>query len=200
MALTSLERVRRKIGDKLVIRREVTEADGVSDHFKMASEPIAVTPVPQIWNNDNLQVEGTDYSIDYEQGVISFAAAPAANDKLVFQYYSVIWADEEIQDFLDQYGDNVNISAAHILLAWAADVAKIAQRETLSGGGGLGAVTRDTSVAARELRNTAAALLEYEQKYGVTGREVPADAITEIPWTEAAAEEIDYQRWLREEV
>lgn len=199
MALTSLQRIRRKVGDRSVIRRETVTADGVSAHFKLGAEPVAEVPAPDVWLNDALLILDTDFTVNYEQGVITFAVEPAANDKIVFQYYAVVWTDEELQDYLDQFNGNVTIAAAHVLLAWAADVAKIAKRETLSGGGGLGAVTRDTSVASRELRNTAAALLDWEKEYGESlGTSVPADGITEIPWTESAEHDIEYQRWLRE--
>ena len=117
----------------------------------------------------------------------SFAVAPAANDVLIFQYYASVWTDVEIEDFLSQYGSNINITSAHILFAWAADAAKLAKRETLSGGGGVGAVTRDTSVAARELRNTAKAIMDWEVEYGESlGSQIPAEGLTEVPWTEAA--------------
>jgi hypothetical protein len=199
MALTDIERVRRKIADKLQLRRERFDADGVSDHFKMKFEPISQLPAPEIWINGAQQTEGTDYSVDYEFGIVVFANAPTVNQKLIFQYYASVWTDEEIQDFLDQYSSNLNITSAHMLFAWAADAAKLAKRETLSGGGGVGAVTRDTSVAARELRNTAKALMDWEVEYGESlGTQVPADGLTEIPWTEAAHYATNEQRIIRD--
>lgn len=199
MSLTSVERVRRKIADRPQLRRERIDANGVSDRFKLKFEPVQTTPAPEVWVDDVSQVENTDYTVDYENGIIIMATSPAENQKLVFQYYSVIWTDVDIQDFLDQYADVTNVAAAHVLLAWSADAAKIAKRETLSGGGGLGAVTRDTSVAARELRNTAKALLDWEIEYGDSlGSQIAADGLTEIPWTEAAFSDIESQRWIRE--
>jgi hypothetical protein len=199
MALSSVERVRRKISDRPELRRETVDADGLAKNFKLQYQPVNASPVPEVWANDILQTEATDYTVNYDQGIVTFANAPAVNVKLVFQYYSVVWTDVELQDFLDQYSDNSNISAAHVLFAWSADVAKLAKRETLSGGGGLGAVTKDTSVAARELRNTAKALMDWEIEYGVTlGAQIPADGLTEVPWTEAALGESEFQQWVRE--
>lgn len=199
MALSAVERVRYKIADRAQLRRERFTADGVSDHFKLKQEPILQSTPPQVWQNGTLLVEDTDYSVDYTNGVITFANAPAANLELIFQYYSIIWSDTEIQDFLDQYSANVNVAAAHILLAWAADVARLSKRETRSGGGGVGAVTVDTSLAARELRNTAKAILDWEIEYGESlGSQIPAEGITQVPWTESAAYDIEYQRFLRE--
>lgn len=199
MALSQIQRVRNAISDRAQLHRERYDADGTSDRFKLKYEPVNTSPAPQIWANDVLQTEGVDYTVSYEHGIISFTNAPALNAKLIFQYYAVVWTDVEIQDFLDQHGDVVNIAAGHLLFAWSADVAKVAKRETLSGGGGLGAVTRDTSVAARELRNSAQALLDWEREYGVeSGTAVPAEGFTEIPWTEAAFEDIEEQTWIRE--
>lgn len=199
MALTQIQRVRNAISDRAQLRRERFDANGESDRFKLKYEPVNTSPLPQIWADDLLQTEGLHYTVDYEHGIISFVSAPALNVKLIFQYYAVVWTDEEIQDYLDRYGDVVNVAAGHLLFAWAVDVAKVAKRETLSGGGGLGAVTRDTSVAARELRNSAQALLDWEKEYGVEGgTAVPAEGFTEIPWTEAAFEDIEEQTWIRE--
>ena len=199
MALSSRDRVRSKISDRPQLRRERFTADGESDHFKLVLSPVQASPAPEVWLDGTLQVENTDYTVNYEYGIILFAAAPAVNQLLIVQYYASVWTDEEIDDYLLQYSDNVNIASAHLLLAWSADAAKLAKRETLSGGGGVGAVTTDTSVAARELRNTANALLEWETEYGTDiGTAVPAEGITQIPWTESAARDIEYQRFLRD--
>jgi hypothetical protein len=199
MALTAIERVRRKTGDRPALRRESNKGDGVAQHYKLKFEPVQAAPAPQVWINDILKVETTNYVVNYEQGIISINVPPIENDNLIFQYYSVVYTDAEVQDFLDQYSQNVNISAAHILLAWAADIAKLAKRETLQGGGGLGAVTRDTSVAAKELRATAKALMDYEIEYGETlGSQIPAEGLTEIPWTEQLHYDIVGQKFIRD--
>lgn len=190
---TDVERVRLKIGDRTKLQRKQSTGDGVSRFFKMDHEPISGV---EVWIND---VSTSAFTVDESNGVVEFTTVPNINSKIVFQYSAMIWTDDEITDFLDQYSSNVNIASAHILLAMAADIAKIAKRETLSGGGGLGAVTRDTSVAARELRQAAEALLEYEAEYGTTiGSNVPADGLTEVPWTEAAYEQSATQRIIRE--
>lgn len=196
---TSLERVRVKIADRVELHRETITANGVSDHFKLQQEPVSASPAPQVWLNDSELVENTDYTVNYDHGVVTFAVSPAQNDRLVFQYYSSVWSDTDIEDMLDQHGGNVTIAAAHVLMAWAADAAKLAKRETRSGGGGLGSITQDTSVAARELRATAKALLDWEIEYGdALGAQIAAEGLTEIPWTEAAFHEIEDQSWIRE--
>lgn len=141
----------------------------------------------------------THYTLDATNGVVDFVSAPVANSALVFTYYSQYWTDAQVEDFLLRYGNNVNITAAQMLIVRAAELALSAKRETKSGGGGLGAHTIDTSVAVKELRATAAALMDWEREYGdTTGVAIPAEGLTEIPWTEAAHGEIANQRWVRE--
>ena len=193
---TTLERVRRAISDKPTYRRESVTAQGGVTRYQLDHSPISdlVVSVDSV-----VQTLTTHYTVDEDNGVIDFVTAPTANSTLLFTYYSLVWTDIEIQDYLDQYGDNVNISAAHILMAWAADVARLAKRETRSGGGGLGSITVDTSVAAKELRNTAKALMDWELEYGDdAGTSIAAEGITEVPWTEAAFHDIEDQSWLRE--
>jgi hypothetical protein len=184
MAFTAIERVRQKISDKTTIARENALGDGVSKFFKLGNAPITENPEIQVWINEN---STTAFTLNADDGVVEFTSTPAANDEIVFQYYWSVFSDDEIQDFLDQYNNNVNISAAHLLMALAADAARIAKRETLIGGGGVGQATRDTSVAAKELRASAKALMDWEIEYGAdNGNQTPAEGLTEIPWTEAA--------------
>jgi hypothetical protein len=54
-------------------------------------------------------------------------------------------------------------------------------------------------VAAKELRATAQALLDYELEYGEeAGSQIPAEGLTEVPWTEQSHQDIAYQRFIRE--
>jgi hypothetical protein len=126
-------------------------------------------------------VQNTGFSIDYDNGIVTFTVAPLVNVQVEFTYYWSVFTDAQVQYFLDDSGSNVTIAAAKVLLAVAADAAKIAQRQSLAGGGGLGSVTIDTSVAARELRAAAKALVEMETDIGSS---IPAEGLTEINWTE----------------
>lgn len=181
MALTDIQLVRIKISDKSTITREESEGDALSTNYKLEHAPVLTSPVPLLWINDSLKTEGVDYTIDYTNGIITWAVAPAVNDDIVTQYYWSIFTDEEIQAFLDDAG-NVTVASARLLLAIAADAARLAKRQTLAGGGGLGSATIDTSVVARELRNTAQALLSIEADIAA---DIPAEGITEVPWTES---------------
>jgi hypothetical protein len=190
MALTAIEAVRLKTSDKSTITREVTEGNGIDQYIKLRQAPVLVSPAIEVRKNGTLQVVGVDYNINLEQGIVTWVAIPAINSSLEFQYYWSIFSDNEVQYFLDEAGGDVTIASAKLLLAWAADAAKLAKRQTLSGGGGLGQVIIDTSVAAKELRATAAELIKTEQDLGES---IPAEGLTEIPWTEA-----NYKRQLEE--
>ena len=177
MALTNVEAVRLKSSDKSTLTREVDTANGESVVWKLGHENISNLEVRR---NGSLLTVVTDYSVDLVNGVVTVPAA-AISDDIEFSYYWSVFSDDEVSYFLSEAGDNVTIATARLLLAWAADAAKLAKRQTLSGGGGLGQVVVDTSVAAKELRETAKALINTEQELGES---IPAEGFTEIPWTE----------------
>lgn len=181
MTLTSVEQVRLKISDKPTITREVTDGDGTAKYFKLGNAPILMVPVPQVRVDGVLKTENADYTIDYDQGIITFSTAPAAGLELDFIYYHTVFSDAEIDQFLTDGAGNTVVAAAYALYAWAADAAKVAKRYTLSGGGGLGQVVGDTSVTAKELRETARALIATEKELGES---IPAEGLTEVSWTE----------------
>ena len=179
MSLSDIEAVRLKAADRSALTREEGIGDGVAKIFKLGHESILSSPAIEIRINGVIQNSG--YDIDLDNGVVTFAGAPVVNAAIEFTYYWSIFTDAQIQYFLDDSGSNVTIAAAKVLLAIAADAAKVAQRQSLAGGGGLGAVTIDTSVAARELRAAAKALIDMETDIGTS---IPAEGLTEITWTE----------------
>lgn len=182
MTLTSIEAVRLKTADRSQITRETATGNGTDTYYKLGHDLILVSPAIEVRKNGALQVVTTEYTIDTAHGILTFVSTPAPNDELEFTYYWSLFSDDEVQYFIDEAGGNITIAAAKLLLAWAADAARLAKRQTLSGGGGLGQVVVDTSVAARELRDTAKALIDTEQDLGES---IPAEGFTEIPWTEA---------------
>lgn len=181
MTLTAIQQVRLKISDKPHLTREVTTGDGTSKYFKLGNAPVVTSPAPEVRFDGILKTEGGDYTVNYEQGIITTASAPANGTEVDVIYYFVVFSDEEVTQFLSDAGDNTVVAAAYALYAWAADAAKLAKRYTLSGGGGLGQVVGDTSVTAKELRETAKALIQTERDLGES---IPAEGLTETPWTE----------------
>lgn len=181
--MTNVERIRRNAGIKFTITREVATASGTDAFFKLKNAPIAASPAIEVRIDSVLQTLVTHYSVDLENAIVTFTAPPPLNSKVEFTYYWSVYSDDEIQSFLDDAGDNPTIATARLLLALAADAARLAKRQTLIGGGGIGQATTDTSVAARELRETAKALIQMEADLGES---IPAEGLTEVPWTEAS--------------
>jgi hypothetical protein len=179
--MTPIEAVRLKSSDKSIITREKTVGTGEDQYIKLKHTNVLASPAPEISRNGVPLTEGADYTINYEQGVVSFSVPMTQNVTYEFTYYWSIFSDVEVQYFLDDAGANVTIATAMLLLAWASDAARLAKRQTLSGGGGLGQTVIDTSVAAKELRATAKALIDTQADLGES---IPAEGFTEVPWTE----------------
>lgn len=194
MALTDIEAVRLKTGDKSEITREVARGNGSTLTYKLGKRNILTSPAITIWVNSAVMVEGVDFTVNHSHGVVDFTTAPANDVEIIFLYYWAVFTDDEVQHFLTSAGSNITFAASQLLYALAADAAKIAMRETLSGGGGMGSTTRDTSLTAQELRETAKALQTiYREEEG--GSSFPHQELTEVPWTEHM-----YDRMLEQEL
>jgi len=191
--MNDIEAVRLKTSDKSIITREKGVGNGVDKYFKLKSSNLLATPAPEVRANQVLLTVGAQYTVDLINGIVAFTSIPAQSVELEFTYYWSVFSDAEIQYFLDQDGSST-IAAAHILLAWAADAAKVAKRQTLSGGGGLGQTVVDTSVIARELRATAQAMIQTEKDLGES---IPAEGLTEVPWTESSFRDQVEQHYVR---
>ena len=194
--MTPVDAVRLKSSDKSLITREKTTATGEDQHFKMKNTNLFSVPAPEVSRDGVVLTESLDYTVDYSQGVISFTVIPLIGAILEFTYYWSVFSDAEVQYFLDENGSNTTVATAQLLLAWAADAARLAKRQTLSGGGGLGQVVIDTSVAAKELRATAKALIDTQADLGES---IPSEGFTEIPWTEAMYKRQRDQHFIRED-
>lgn len=195
MAINNRDAVRLRISDKSLLTREVADGMGSNKIYRVQHAPVVNNPPMQIWVNNVAQVLTTDYTLDEANGVVTFVVTPPAGQEIIFQYYWSVWSDVDLDYFVANASDNVLLASANVLLAWAADAAKIAKRETLQGGPGLGLVTRDTSVAARELREMAKMYLDLYNRQDPEGLDAPADGITEVPWTEQT-----YNRMLDQEI
>lgn len=196
--MNDIDAVRLKTSDRSAITREEAKGDDVTRYFKLGHNRIITTPDIEVRINDVLQ--GGGYTVDYENGIVIFTVPPAGQtgtteaDLISFVYYWSIFSDAEVQYFLDDSGGNVTIASAKLLLATAADASKVAQRQSMAGGGGLGSVTLDTSVTSRELRATAQALVSME---GDIGTSIPAEGLTEPNWTEQVYQQSVGQRIIR---
>jgi hypothetical protein len=190
--MTGIEAVRLRSSDKSVLTSETDTYNGDTAVWKLGHGNISGLTVRR---NGALLTEGSDYTVDAVNGLVTIALSLAVGDKLIFEYYWSIFSDVEVQYFVDESGGDITVATAKLLLAIAADASKVAQRQSMAGGGGLGAVTLDTSVTARELRNTAKALLEMERDVSQT---IPADGLTEPHWTEFNSRDSVEQHLIRE--
>lgn len=186
MTLPDIEAVRLKVADRPTLRREEWEADGVLSEVQLKYHPIVALPVLRVWKNNTLQVVDVDYTVDLPSGVVVILpSVPAIESLFVFEFTSVAFSDAEVQHFLDETS-STTLAAANLLLAWSADAARIAQKESLAGGGGYGSMSITTDMRARELRETAKAYFAQYQQYEAQG--VAAEYITEVAWTDHMAE------------
>ena len=176
--------VRLKTSDQPVIRREKARGDGVTSDWKLELDTVLSSYAVQVRVDNILQTDPTDYTVDYNNGIILFTAAPVLNSNLIFQYMGVVYTDAEIEVFLTEAGGNTDFAAAKNLMAWAANAAKLAKKESLSGGGGIGAVTLDLAVRAEQLRAAAKAYMDLYKDTAVDTIYGPAEGITEPIWTE----------------
>lgn len=192
MSLTDIEAVRLRSSDRSLITREEGIGNSSDLYFKLSHEQILSSPALEVRINGAVQSSG--YTVDLANGIVTFTAPPAINAKIEFTYYWSIFSDDEIQYFISAAGGDVTTATAHVLLAIAADAAKVAKRQSMAGGGGLGAVSIDTSVAARELRNTAQALIDMARQVDTT---TPAEGLTEPAWTEFGYHDIVDQSLIR---
>lgn len=191
MTLSNIEAVRLKSSDRSTITREEGIGTGVDTIFKLGHQRILTSPDIEVRVNNSPVATIT---VDYANGIVTFDDPPVLNVEIEFIYYWSIFSDEEVQYFLDEAGGNVTVATARLLLAIAADASKVAQRQAMAGGGGLGSVTLDTSVTARELRNTAQAYLQMEKDISSTE---PAEGLTEVIWDEAAYQQAVEQDLIR---
>jgi hypothetical protein len=195
MTLTTLQQIRLAISDKPIITRETSRGDGLAKYFRLGNSGIQLSPVPEVRVDGVLKTDIADYTVNYDQGIITFVSAPIINSNIDFIYYWTIFTDEELQFFLDDAGGNRVIASANALMAWAADAARVAKRQTMSGGGGLGQVVMDTAVTAKELRATAQAIIQMEKDLGES---IPAEGLTEVAWNEFNYLKIVDQEVIRE--
>lgn len=194
MTLTSIEAVRLKAADQPKIHREAWTADGTSSSIQLEFHPILLLPVPRVWAESVLQTETTHYTIDYDNGILTLTSTPVADTEYVIEYTATVFSDEEIEYFLTEASNSVTKAAALTLYAWAADAAKLAKKESLSGGGGMGSVSLTTDQRARELRASADAYMRQYEMYENAG--VPFETITEVPWTEQVEDRVVLNHYL----
>jgi hypothetical protein len=195
MVLSAVEVVRLKTSDQSTfVREDQWSGNGVDNYFKMNNSDL-VSATPMVVYKNGVVVAGANYTVNYTVGSVTFTVAPANDDALIFEYWTIVFTDEEITQFLTEAGNNTDYAAAKNLFAWAANAAKLAKKETLMGGGGRGEVIVDLAVRAEQLRKSAQSYLDNYVATAVDDQFGPADGITEVAWTEQM-----YDRILEQEI
>jgi hypothetical protein len=197
MALTPIEQVRLKTSDQPVfIREDQLSGNGVDTYFKLINSELIPALPPVVYVN-GVVTPAVNYAVNYSVGSITFVAPPGNDVPLIFEYWTTVYTDEEVEQFLTEAGGNTDYAAAKNLFAWAANASKLAKKETLAGGGGRGEVILDLSVTAEQLRKSAQSYLNNYKETATDDQFGPADGITEIPWTEQMLDRILEQEIVR---
>lgn len=97
-------RVRLELGDQPSPFQTSAPTDGTATRFEIPYKPIAANPMVYLLDNTGTitsLVEGTNYSIDYENGFALFAVAPDPGSTLIIsgQHYRY-FSDDEIDGFI----------------------------------------------------------------------------------------------------
>jgi len=124
--MTNLEKLRLMIGDgnKLMVSDKIGVGDGVNKYFKINMFPIRNDTEILVKDSTSL-TKDTDYTIDNATGLVTMASAPA--DKAVIKalkYEYNAFSDTELNDILNQYSNNLNMSAAHCCRALAVEASR----------------------------------------------------------------------------
>lgn len=197
MTLTPIEQVRLKTSDQpMFIREDQWAGNGVDTYYKLNNSELIAAPAPVVYKAGVIVPSG-QYVVNLPVGSITFSVAPANDDALVFEYWTIVYTDAEVDQFISEAGGNTDYAAAKNLFAWAANASKLAKKETLAGGGGRGEVILDLSVTAEQLRKSAQSYLNNYKETASDDQFGPADGITEIPWTEQMLDRILEQEIIR---
>lgn len=142
-------------GDAAETQYQLTKiyTDGTFSQSVPVTKPIPGTVVVLV--NGTEKTEGSDYSVNYETGVITFAlgSLPGIGDTVSAgcQYYRVVRFGEETDRWLNIEGEQGFSNARSIILEGVRDLLEGAEMAWM-GGADQGALTGDVSIARGEGR------------------------------------------------
>ncbi len=120
MALSDLERLRLQIQDRkrVALRERLGDGDGAARHFLTQLHPL-VSGSETVLVDNVQKVNGIDYSLDCDLGLLTFTTAPASGKSVCATYQWSTFSDTELEDLLDQRGSvrRAAIAALEMLLA-----------------------------------------------------------------------------------
>ncbi len=126
MALTLLERLRLRIGDRprLVLWETAGVGDDLETKFQVELRPVidaSESVVLQDGSGRTPLVRDTDYTFDYLQGLATLTTAPADSTLVLVTYTWVVFSDVELADLLEQSGSVVVVAAIQAVTWLLAD-------------------------------------------------------------------------------
>ena len=125
--MTNREKLRMLIGDRDKVLSEPDAfgtGDGATKYFRLSLFPIHATTEVVVVDNV-AQTRTSDYTIDNDTGLLTFASAPSNGAVVKAQAYTYnAFSDDEIDQILSDYGNDLNLSAAHCCRALATDAAR----------------------------------------------------------------------------
>ena len=122
MALSALQRLRLQIADqpRRVVHEQIGTGDGFLTMFQAQLHPIVLnseTITLRVGAVETVQDSGTDYEIELDTGVVTFAITPTSGTMVFASYRWAVFTDTELEDLLGSFGDDV-VRAAMRAIQW----------------------------------------------------------------------------------
>lgn len=103
MAYTNLQLLRKELADPYKSAFDQNSGDGETTVFKLSHGNVKDDSY-HIYVEDSEQTETTHYSIDLEEGTITFVAPPTDGDSIEVTYQFSAFSDDELNEFLTLEG------------------------------------------------------------------------------------------------
>ncbi len=124
--MTNREKLRMMLGDrdKVKVSDKFGVGDGHATHFTLSLCPVRST-TEAITLDDVVQTRDSDYTINNDTGLVTMATAPTLGQVLVAGKYEYnAFSDDEIDQVLSDYGNDLNLAAAHCCRALAVEASR----------------------------------------------------------------------------
>ncbi|HEY8766043.1 MAG TPA: hypothetical protein VIP09_02075 [Dehalococcoidia bacterium] len=148
----TIAQVRVLTSDLPMYERSVATGDGATLEYQVEQYPV-LTDTAKVYIDGTLQDPATDYDLDTEVGLVTFATAPAAAGAIVVTYRHAILSDDQINTLLGLESD-VRLAAALALDTIASNEALVQKKIRLLD------IQTDGPAVALALRAHATALRE----------------------------------------
>jgi len=103
-----------------VVHEQIGTGDGFLTMFQAQLHPIVLnseTITLRVGAVETVQDSGTDYEIELDTGVVTFAITPTSGTMVFASYRWAVFTDTELEDLLGSFGDDV-VRAAMRAIQW----------------------------------------------------------------------------------